>query len=449
MGSAYTKGKRPAGSSKPCLRHPPHLRTYAPDGCELVTELGAPLWGEPPAGLYWSDTFVASLVRHGWRQAEGVPCLFYFDGKQSDARMITKVDDFAISETRGCLAITNAAFAALRADGYEVERRDKMASYAGLKITRDRATRTLMLSMPQKVTEMLDELAPGWRDAAPTDALPGADADMRAMLEALRLDRAAGEASAKEPANKADVLRVQTAAGWFRYLKRVHPLIGIYLHRLSCLALRPPKACFRVIDAMIRWFAQRTHHGIVYGGAGMSASTRLDGAMYADISLDAPAPQELAASSDATYGTYDIYAYLLTYNGAHVDSITRRVGLVGSSSMQNETKGMVKAMHRTLYARNVLIGLGVPPQGPTLLACDNKAAVLVANNAGSSARSLHFLRMYVMMQERIASGDIVVQHVSDADNPSDVLTKWVDKRKFKRSDAYFTNMRAAPAAAMP
>ena len=137
-----------------------------------------------------------------------------------------------------------------------------------------------------------------------------------------------------------------------------------------------------------------------------------------------------------------MYAFAITYNGAAVDTCTRRVGLIGASSMQNEAKGSVKATHRVIYARNILIGLGVPPAGPTLIACDNKSSVLVANNAGSSARSLHFLRMYTILQEHIAREEVVIQHVPDSENPSDVLTKWVDKKKYKRSLAYLTNERA-------
>ena len=85
----------------------------------------------------------------------------------------------------------------------------------------------------------------------------------------------------------------------------------------------------------------------------------------------------------------------------------------------------------------------MPPAGPTFLGCDNKSSVLVANNVGSSARSRHFLRMYTIMQQRIRNGDIAVGHVPDAENAADFLTKWVDKAKFKRSNAYLTNERGA------
>ena len=38
------------------------------------------------------------------------------------------------------------------------------------------------------------------------------------------------------------------------------------------------------------------------------------------------APAELAAAADSTFGTYDLYAYVITYMGAQVETCTKRVG---------------------------------------------------------------------------------------------------------------------------
>ena len=64
--------------------------------------------------------------------------------------------------------------------------------------------------------------------------------------------------------------------------------------------------------------------------------------------------------------------------------------------------------------------------------------MLVANDAGSSVRSRHYLRMYRRLQQRIRDEDITVKFVPDRDNAADVLTKWVDKGKFERCLTYIT-----------
>ena len=110
--------------------------------------------------------------------------------------------------------------------------------------------------------------------------------------------------------------------------------------------------------------------------------------------------------------------------------------------MQSEAVATCRAAEHVESAREVLRALGVPSAGPTFVGTDNKANMLVANNVGSSTRSRHFLRMYVVLQQRIARESIAVGHVPDRENPSDYLTKWVDKKKFNLSNDYLTNRRA-------
>ena len=195
---------------------------------------------------------------------------------------------------------------------------------------------------------------------------------------------------------------------------------------------------------MRRWLARRKYRGVIFGRCAASKA-ELGGSMYADIQLEDGAPAELAASADSTFGTYDLMAYALTYYGGVVETCTKRVGVESESSMHTEGIASVRASDRIIYARDVLCVLGVPAVRPTVLLTDSKAGMLVMNNAGSSARSRHFLRMYRIIQQRIQCEQITVKHVPDSENAADVLTKWVDKTKFERCVAYLTGERATPS----
>ena len=52
--------------------------------------------------------------------------------------------------------------------------------------------------------------------------------------------------------------------------------------------------------------------------------------------------------------------------------------------------------------------------------------------------------MYRLLQQRIADKDIEIKFVPDCENPSDVLTKWVDSSKFQRCINYLSGDRATP-----
>ena len=279
------------------------------DGIERVVELGAPLWGEPPSGALWEAEFTQDVIDIGWIPAEGVPCLWIFEGKGVDARMLTKVDDFLISETRGSSVITDATFAALRGR-YDVTRSDVVTSFAGMKIARDRTRRALTISMPQKVREMVVELEPDARLTGKSP-LPATEDDVRRIADQLRTQTAPKGAKLN-----ADAKYVQRASGYGRFIRRVMPAISLPLHRISCVMTNPPPEAKKVARSIVLWMHQHEADGITYGGGGLSNAPTLEGSLYSNIDLDSPAPEQLACTADATFATHDLYAYALTYYGA-------------------------------------------------------------------------------------------------------------------------------------
>ena len=84
------------------------------DGTQLCIELSTPLWGEESAGYEWECTFNETIKSLGWMPCPGVPAMFSYHGEHGEARMITIVDDFMISEVNGTAA-TEATIAALKA----------------------------------------------------------------------------------------------------------------------------------------------------------------------------------------------------------------------------------------------------------------------------------------------------------------------------------------------
>ena len=164
--------------------------------------------------------------------------------------------------------------------------------------------------------------------------------------------------------------------------------------------------------------------------------------MYADFELDAGAPRALEGIADATFGTFELMGYMLTYHGAVVHHKVQHIAIECGSSHEAEALASFKLVDVTLSARQIQVALGVAPVGATFIGTDNKAHMLVANSAGSSVRSRHFLKKYTIMQEKMRCDEIECGHVKDPENPADFLTKWVNADKFKRSVAYTTNSSA-------
>ena len=448
--NAYPQGKRGEGRPLTYMQLPrafAHLRSD--DGLPLCIELSTPMWGEGPAGFEWQLELERTLLRLGWRRAENVPALWRFSGPDGDCLLATVVDDLLFSETGSSnYAIAERTCAELSRLYGDVGAVREPTSYVGYHITRDRAAGTLRLTLEQKIVEAarahMPELLDGQRPAnMPTGKVKGHVTGGRLQQLADSLELAPRADSARLSPSQ---VRTQQLIGSLKFIERVHPRVSLILHRLSCVMSSPPPAAYDVARAALLALWDERTVGITFGGAGMTASSRLAGSFDVKLDLDAPAGSELDAHADASWGDRNIYGLILTFAGAAILHQVKKISLVVDSTMESEAIGSSKAGEAVAYAREILRALGVPPLGPTRIGTDNKANYTVATGVGCPTRSKHFLRRYHVLRQRIASEDVRLEHVPDAQMPADFLTKWIPKPKLERSLRYATGSHNAVPA---
>ena len=264
-----------------------------------------PLWGEKPAGYEWQVELAKTLGEMGWRESE-VPAMWYYgDGGPNDARMLVVVDDLLFSEKEG-YEIANATVAYLRAKYGKVTSEREPSSFVGYKLERDRAARTLTISMPQKVTEAAREHLPSLLEGK-ADVLSG----KKLMDTADRLKLAPRTSTGKLTPHQ---VRTQQLIGSLKFIERVQPKISLGLHRLSCVMSSPPPEAWDVACSMLAVAYADRSVGITYGGAGPDdEAARFEGRMQAHIDLTQSAGAQLEAAADATWCERNLYALILTY----------------------------------------------------------------------------------------------------------------------------------------
>ena len=235
----------------------------------------------------------------------------------------------------------------------------------------------------------------------------------------------------------------QTILGKVRWYDKVCPATARALHALSCVASRPPPEALIVAKAVLACQYDLRNVGITYGGGGLSSHARLTGSLYAEFVMSDGASTELEATADSTWcGTQDdVYALLITYYGAAVAHVTKKMHLIIDSSMESEAVATGKCGEAITYAREILRALGVPPNGPSFIGTDNKANGLIASGRSLSTKSRHALRRYTAFLQRVKRGDVEVGHVPDEENPADFMTKWVPRAKHEASIEFATNSR--------
>jgi hypothetical protein len=94
--------------------------------------------------------------------------------------------------------------------------------------------------------------------------------------------------------------------------------------------------------------------------------------------------------------------------------------------------------------REIARGMGILPDEPTVIRGDNQSSVRVSNDPKAAGRLRHAQRRFATCQARVARGDVIIVHVSDANNAADFLTKWITMAKLNASIAYTSNAQAKP-----
>ena len=99
--------------------------------------------------------------------------------------------------------------------------------------------------------------------------------------------------------------------------------------------------------------------------------------------------------------------------------------LVTSSTMESEFVACFEASNHAIWLRNLLTGLRIVDgvERPLKLYCDNRAAILYANNNKSSSKYKHIDIKFLVVKERVQNGHISVEHIGMNSMVADQLTK--------------------------
>ena len=397
----------------------------------MVIRCNTSVWGQDTAGGQFEQCFCECLHGMGWRQAEGVPYLWRFVvNAEHDASLITIVDDYLMSETEGHHSTIDATNTAIAKALGPVRSEYDPDSFAGFSLARCPDTHAITISMPQKIEEAtrthFPDLITSPTRAPKNPCSEPAIKSLKAVSDQMQLAALPpGTVNAHKPELTPDQKFVQRACGSAAFPLRVMPAISLPLHRVSCVAARAPPEASLVLKEIYKYMWTHKEDGITYGGGGLANRTPLEATINGAFNLDDGAPSNLEATADATYDLFELVGILVTLANASVHHSTHKAGPLITSSMQAEMIASNRCSDIVLYARQILIAIGTPPSGPTLVGSDSSSHEQVVNRLASANRSKPFLKSYVIQMQRVQAELIAIHKISDANMPSDFLTKWV------------------------
>ncbi|GJU67540.1 retrovirus-related pol polyprotein from transposon TNT 1-94 [Tanacetum coccineum] len=120
--------------------------------------------------------------------------------------------------------------------------------------------------------------------------------------------------------------------------------------------------------------------------------------------------------------------YLSLVGGKLVTWRNKKQKVVALSSTEAEFRGIARGITEVLWIRKLLTEIGYPPQEPSKVKSDNKAAIQISENPVQHDRTKHIEIDRHFIKEKLEAEVITLLFVRSQDQLADILTKAINER---------------------
>jgi len=374
---------------------------YSPPGYDsdgsTVKRLRKSLYGLKQAGRKWYDTLSRALANLGFSVSQADPGVFCARVGEHVLILAVHVDDCIFTGSSNDLI---AQYKQKINACYALTDLGPAHWLLGIKITRNRAARTISLSQASYIDAILIRFA--LADAKPYGS---------PMVPGLVYSKD------HSPNNPEEVIRMQKtpyreAIGSLMYAAvATRPDIAFAVSALSQFLSNPGVAHWEAVKRVFRYLAGTKTFELTYGGErhGLEGFTDADGAT-----------QEHRRA---------ISGYVFLIDGGAISWSSRKQELVTLSTAEAEYVAATHAAKEAIWLRKLLGELFPNLLVPTPLYCDNQAALKLATDDNYHARTKHIDLRFHFIRQTIASGALKLLYCPTEDMVADILTKALPKWK--------------------
>ncbi|CAI7885950.1 unnamed protein product, partial [Closterium sp. NIES-54] len=371
------------------LRRPPGFTGSFPASTQW--SLRRPVYSLRQAPREWHDTLRTTLAALGFAPSTADPSLFLrTDATLPPFYVLVYVDD---------LVFSTADTEALAHVKSELQKRHtctdlgELTSYLGLRITRDRAQRTITLTQSHMVHQVLQRF--GFTYSSPQSTpLPTGHS-----LSAPPSDESV------EPSGPYPEL-----VGCLMYLMTcTRPDLAYPLSLLARYVApgRHRKVHWDAAKRMLRYLCSTSGVGLVLGGRARVVLTGHADASWVD---------DLATQRSSQ-------GYTFSLGSGSVSLRSTRSSSVLSSSCEAEIYIGAMAAQELRWLTYLLTNLGEVPRSPPVLYVDNKAMLALCQEHRLEHRTKHIALRYFLARELQQRGQLRLAYVASQANTADVFTK--------------------------
>ena len=211
------------------------------------------------------------------------------------------------------------------------------------------------------------------------------------------------------------------------------PDIGFAVCLLARFSANPHEKHYRALEGVAKYLGATKDWGIIYWRTAPNHHFVHVPVEQPEIDPKLPpfpqgGPTTLIGYVDAAHATdlvqrKSVTGLVFTLAGGAIAYKSKLQPTIATSSTEAELYAAVAAAKMAKYLRSVLIQLGFPQEGPTLLHEDNQAVINIVNCSQPTSRTRHVAVQTFAIQEWRAKKKIKLEYVPTEVNIADDLTK--------------------------
>jgi len=275
----------------------------------------------------------------------------------------------------------------------------------GMRISRNRAERTITLDQETYITKALERFGMDEVKVVSTPEQVGA-ANAVAPNDAL-----------DKPADVKEFMRI---VGTLLYATTSTRLdIAHAVQKLSQKSQKPVIRDMIAAKRVLRYLSSNRATGLKYGSKSIGDALIIEAFSDADWANDRGDRKSVSG-------------WIVKFNGTPVAWSAKKQRTVALSTCEAELYALCEVPKEILWLQGLLRELKLDVQLPTVTHCDNQATVLISRNGIKGERTKHIDTKCNFVVDTIASGVIQSQWISTVSQQADLLTKSLSREVFNR-----------------
>lgn len=377
------------------------------DPKNMVCKLTKSIYGLKQASRQWYFKFHQVLTSYGFETNVVDECVYHKFSGSKYIFLVLYVDDILLATNDINLLHDTKRFLS---KNFEMKDLGDASFVLGIEIHRDRSWGILGLSQRSYIEKVLNRF--GMQNCKSGET-PVAKGDKFSLSQC--------------PKNSLEIQEMQkipyaSAVGSLMYAQVcTRPDIAFIVGMLGRYLSNPGMDHWKAVKCVMRYLQRTKEYMLTY-----RRSDKLEVIGYSD--------SDFAGCQDSRKSTSG-YIYLLA--GGAISWRSAKQTLIASSTMAAEFVACYEASNQGIWLRNFVTGLRIleGTERPLKLYCDNKSAVLYSNNNRSSTKSKHIDIKFLVVKERVQSGQISIEHIGTNSMIADPLTKGLPPKVFHEHTA--------------